>query len=278
MSTKITNFTELAAASVAAADVLPIIDVSATTAGSKKIKAAAFAQAAHILGYFADTGGDDAYVVDTGLDLSALTAGMVFAVKATTANTGAATLAVDDVTAKTIVKHGAVALDSGDIAAGMIFVVQYDGTNFQLINPKVTNDTIPTYVDIPIPFTVGGSFGSQATNYCGIGNTLAAAEANVPYNPIGITGTIVGLYVQQKTNTHNADHVITMQSGAADASSLTPSDFVITLGAGVLNGSKTDVTLAVTPTMLVGFKFYSASGSGSSTSIGLTIVVRVTLA
>jgi hypothetical protein len=137
---------------------------------------------------------------------------------------------------------------------------------------------VPSYVLISIPCLFSSNFGSQATNYGSFGGSLSTTEASVAYMPFGVTGEVVGMYYQSKTNTHNASFTLTLQSGAADASSLTASDFVVAVGTSVLNVSKTDATLAVTPTMIGGFKFVSASGSGTSTLIGITLVVKCTLA
>ncbi len=132
---KISNMTELTAAQVAALDLLNVVDA---TAGSKKMKAAALALGLNILAYFTDTGGDDAYVVTTGLTLTALTAGMTFAVKVATANTGACTLNVDSIGAVAIKVAAAAGLadpNTNEIAADAIVHLQYDGTIFQLLNP-----------------------------------------------------------------------------------------------------------------------------------------------
>lgn len=135
------------------------------------------------------------------------------------------------------------------------------------------------YVDIPIVIQVGGSFGSQVTNYSGLGSAVAlsSAESSVPYSPFGITGTVVGMYFQSKTNTQTQSTIISLESGAADATDLTTSNLTITVGAGVKNASVTDQTLAITPTMIGGLKFVNASGSGTITLITITLVVRVSL-
>jgi hypothetical protein len=54
-------------------------------------------------------------------------------IKFTNANTGAATLNLNGLGAKSIVKNGNTALVSGDIAAGQILAIAYDGTNLQII-------------------------------------------------------------------------------------------------------------------------------------------------
>jgi hypothetical protein len=50
-------------------------------------------------------------------------------------NTGASTLSVDGLAVKAITKFGTVPLVAGDIRAGQVCVVVYDGTRFQLLNP-----------------------------------------------------------------------------------------------------------------------------------------------
>jgi hypothetical protein len=50
-----------------------------------------------------------------------------------TTNTGASTLNIDGVGAVSIVKFGNQALGAGDLPAGSIIEVVYDGTNFQAI-------------------------------------------------------------------------------------------------------------------------------------------------
>ena len=50
-------------------------------------------------------------------------------------NTGASTLSVDGLAVKAITKFGTVPLAAGDIRAGQVCVVVYDGTRFQLLNP-----------------------------------------------------------------------------------------------------------------------------------------------
>jgi hypothetical protein len=66
--------------------------------------------------------------------ITAYVAGQRFSFLAGGSNSGAATLNINGLGAKTIQKRGA-ALASGDITAGNIVVVEYDGTQFQMISP-----------------------------------------------------------------------------------------------------------------------------------------------
>lgn len=84
--------------------------------------------------YGADTGGDDTYELTLNPVPSAYVAGQVFYFKPTTANTGACTLNINSLGAKSIKKNVSQDLDTGDIKAGQMVIVQYDGTNFQLVS------------------------------------------------------------------------------------------------------------------------------------------------
>lgn len=85
--------------------------------------------------YAADAGSNDTYVITLNPVPDAYTTGMFILFKANTANTGACTLNVNGLGATSIKKGGGAATDpsNGDIAAGQIMAVVYDGTNFQLI-------------------------------------------------------------------------------------------------------------------------------------------------
>ena len=63
----------------------------------------------------------------------AYTAGQLFSFKSAGANTGAVTLNVSGLGVKNVTKNGTTALSAGDIAADAVVVVQYDGTEFQLV-------------------------------------------------------------------------------------------------------------------------------------------------
>jgi hypothetical protein len=87
--------------------------------------------------------GTDAYAV-TITNVTVLVAGAEFFFKADVANTGAATLLINALTVTAIKKNSAVALENGDIPAGGIAHVKYDGTNYQLLNPQAIAKSILT--------------------------------------------------------------------------------------------------------------------------------------
>jgi len=82
--------------------------------------------------YAADAEASDAYAITLSPAVTAYAAGQTFKFKANTANTGGATLNVNALGAKNILKQNNVALATGDIEAGSIVTVTYDGTSFQM--------------------------------------------------------------------------------------------------------------------------------------------------
>ncbi len=89
------------------------------------------------INYAADAQANDTYVITLSPVIYAYYTGMQIIFKANTANTGAATINVNGLGAKTIVKRLNTALANSDILAGMFCLLIYDGTNFVLMNPVV---------------------------------------------------------------------------------------------------------------------------------------------
>ena len=85
--------------------------------------------------------GTNTLTFSTTPTFAAYATGQRFWVKSAAANTGAVTVNINGLGAKSIVKIGTTALVANDIpAASSIFLIVYDGTNFQIANPM----TLPT--------------------------------------------------------------------------------------------------------------------------------------
>ena len=104
--------------------------------------------------YAADAGSNDTYVITLSPAPTSYTNGMVVHFKANTVNTGAATININSLGAKTIVKGVNTTLADGDIGAGQLLTLIYDGTNFVLQSPSATAG-IPTDIQI---FTSNGTW------------------------------------------------------------------------------------------------------------------------
>ncbi len=90
--------------------------------------------------YVADTGAADAYVITPAPAIAAYATGQIFSFKAAHTNTTTSTVNVNGKGTKTVKKvDGATNLAAADIVAGQIIIVEYDGTNFQMLNMPATN-------------------------------------------------------------------------------------------------------------------------------------------
>lgn len=94
--------------------------------------------------YGPDTGTANAYVVAASPALVSYGAGDGVSFVAVNANTGAATINVNGLGLQAIKEAGGGALTRGDILAGQLVTVEYDGTNFQMVSqqgPAVATNT-----------------------------------------------------------------------------------------------------------------------------------------
>lgn len=89
--------------------------------------------------YAADAGSTDTYAITLSPAPAAYVAGMVVRFKANTANTGACTINVNSLGAKTIKKKYDQDLNDNDILANQFVELIYDGTNFQLIGDPASS-------------------------------------------------------------------------------------------------------------------------------------------
>lgn len=103
--------------------------------------------------YAVDSVGSDSYAI-TVSGISAYVAGQTYKFKAGTANTGACTLNVNALGAKTIKKDVSSDLSTGDILTNQLVVVTYDGTNMQLVGtPPSPIPIVRTYLNAGSPAT-----------------------------------------------------------------------------------------------------------------------------
>ncbi len=88
------------------------------------------------------TGNGTAYDVALTPPPSSLNFGLFIHMKAHVQNTGPATLNVNSLGAKTIIKSDGSNLKAGDISTNALLTMIYDGSNFQLLNPKNSNEEL----------------------------------------------------------------------------------------------------------------------------------------
>lgn len=149
-----------------------------------------------LLGAIATTGSADAYVLTSGQSLAALVTNQRFCIKANFTNGGAATIAVDGLTAKALTKNGTTALASGDIVSGQFYIIAYDGTRFQVLGAlsgafQPLDATVTAFAALTISANtyIRGS-GSDAF----VVDSFATVLTNIAALPLAggnVTGTLV---------------------------------------------------------------------------------------
>lgn len=96
--------------------------------------------------YAVDSGAADAYVISLSPAPSAYATGMTIKVKISATNTGASTINANALGAKAIKKaDGVTDLAAGDLQANQIYILTYDGTNFQVTGALDANIAIRAY-------------------------------------------------------------------------------------------------------------------------------------
>ena len=101
--------------------------------------------------------GTNSYTLTLTPALTAYALGQVFDVLFTNACTATATLNINGLGAKAIKRNGTLATKSGDILAGQVFSLFYDGTDFQIIG-RVSTDWQPPAVALGTLLSSGASF------------------------------------------------------------------------------------------------------------------------
>ncbi len=187
-------------------------------------------------GYAASSTGNDSYVVTITPTPGSLTTGDVFRFKADVGNTGAATLNVNSLGVKTIKKYvGSTKYDllTGDIVAGQIVQVYYDGTDFILDSYRQPITTVVT------SSRAAGSGGTQ-----NIAHNLGAIPKKVTIYAYGGTAGVMSIGVYNGSSTATSYYQTSGSSGSA-----TDTTYIIYIQAGT--GTYNIATISVDSTNVI---------------------------
>lgn len=129
--------------------------------------------------------GTNTYVATASPVPSAYSEGQRFNIKFTNANTGASTINLNSLGAVSIVKNGTEALESGDISAGQILLIQYDGTNMQIVGGVDGVDAIPIAEDVA--FTPAGTIAAD-----NVQDAIEELDSEKIFGTVGVGRIAVG--------------------------------------------------------------------------------------
>lgn len=201
--------------------------------------------------YILDTGAADAYVATLVPAATAYVTGQRLSLKIANANlTTTPTVNVNALGAKTITHTNGNAVLVGDLPAGLIADLRYDGTNFQLLNPAIVINKVATQT-----ITATGAFtytATAGTKYAifelqgGGGGTGSAGGAGGQGSCVGGGGS--GGYLK------------ILVSGAANLAAITGS--VGIAGAAGASGGNDGVNGGDTTLVINGGTTWTAGGGG----------------
>lgn len=218
--------------------------------------------------YVVDTGAADAYAIAPTPVVTSYVTGQIFSFKAVYANTTISTLVVNALPAKTIVNSKGGALVSGDIAAGMIVMVEYDGTNMVMQTPVANAPTT-------VPTKRLGGTGADGALAISSGTTtidLAGADLLVKnYTTFAITGT--GKLAFSNPHANGTTIIIRSQGGFTLTSSQAPMIDCSGLGAtgapaSTMNGGTGVAVASSNGTDGHGLGWISNKGLAMTTAVG----------
>jgi hypothetical protein len=153
-------------------------------AGSAATDAAQYGQLQAGATTIATVSGTDTLTGTLAPAITAYATGNLFSFVAANTNTGAVTINLNSLGAKSITKSGTTALAAGDLLSGQVHLIEYDGTRFQLINPSASGV-------LTISFGSTGLTPATATSGAvTVAGTLAIANGGT-----GTSGTTANLTV-----------------------------------------------------------------------------------
>lgn len=121
--------------------------------------------------YSVDTGVANAYIATPPTAITAYNAGLRVRLKAANANTGASTVNVSGLGVKQIVRSDGSALQAGDIVAGQILDLTYDGTAFRLAMAfaEMSPAGVAAKIAAAGAITVNGNLGASSLSTTAVG-------------------------------------------------------------------------------------------------------------
>jgi len=184
--------------------------------------------------------------------LTAYTTGQIFSFVAAATNTTAVTLNIDGVGVKSVTRAGTTALAAGDILTGQVALVEYDGTQFQLLDPNAF-----TNLRVSGTLTYGGVTLTNAVT--GTGKMVLDTTPTIA-TPV-LTNPTITNYVESVVaiGTVTSSSTLSLTSGTVQTATLTAST-ACTFTMPTATAGKSFVLL---------LKQAAATGNGTATFTGV---------
>jgi hypothetical protein len=199
-------------------------------------------------------------------DLTSYSTGMLVFFTPANNSSGAVTINIDALGAKSIVRGDGTALESGDLQASTIHAILYDGTNFVLLNPlsfSLVNGTLSGTLSVTGALTLNGALTTD--------NTTAdeAGFKGLPQNLRNADYTCVLSDAAKHVYAGLGTAVITIPSNASVAY---PTGTAITF----VNGTAGNISIAITTdTMYLAGTALGTTGTRTLASGGLATALKI---
>lgn len=180
------------------------------------------------LTYLTAVAGTNTITADATPAITAYAAGQRFAFIAANKNTSSTTININGVGAKSITKNGTTTLSGGDIPSGAAVTIVYDGSQFQLQNPRNQTGYLVT--------AFSANTGATTVNFLPSGlSAIAYSEIVVMFEGVSISGTddiLLQLIDDLGTLTSGYFSRAVTFNGATSQTSGSSAGFIIPAGSG----------------------------------------------
>lgn len=198
-------------------------------------------------------------------DLTSYATGMMVIFTPANNCTGATTINIDSLGAKSIVKGDGTALESGDLQASTVHFIIYDGTNFVLINPlsfNLVNGTLSGTLAVTGALTLNGALTTDNSSADEVG------FKGLPQNGQAASYTLVLSDASKHVyTTTGATYTITIP---ANSSVAFPVGTVVT----IVNTSTNNMTISITTDTMI-LAGTSTTGSRTLANNGIATALKV---
>jgi hypothetical protein len=236
--------------------------------GSAATDSANISQVQNSFGSFLTVTGTDTITATVSPSLTAYTSGQMFAFVAGNTNTGAVTINISSLGAKAITKTGNTALVASDLIANYLYIIVYDGTQFQVVGVSST-----TFANLTI---------SGVLTLSGAGVQLTSSGTGAWKLPVGTTAqrpTGAAGLIRQNSTTGNPEWYDTSTSSwlqFSQAAGYSVNYLVVGGGGGggyqIAGGGGAGGVISATTSLTAGTAYTITVGAGGAGSTSAPVV------